>query len=366
MRIPVRQGRAFEDRDDRRAPGAIIVNETLATEVWPNGDAIGQRVLLGGGSVDSTWRTVVGVVGDVRHRGLDAPPRPEMYMPEAQWPGGTGTALRSLYLAIRTTGDPALLANPLRTTLGSIDPDVPLAEVQTMNDALGSWAAERRLTMLIVTLFAALALTLGAVGVYGVMAHLVAERTREIGIRIALGALPREILRLLARQGTAIAVDRHRAGAAGLLRRDPAAERHALRGAAERSTDVCRHRDHHRLGRRRCHSHSSHPRHASRSGRGAPERMMDSLIQDFRYGLRSLLKAPGFTAVTLLTLALGIGANTAIFSVVNAVLLRALPFRDPGPTGRCSGRFSAVIGRVGARADPTSSTGRSGITLSHR
>ena len=125
-------------------------------------------------------------------------------MPEAQWPGGTGTALRSLYLAIRTTGDPVLLANPLRTTLGSIDPDVPLAEVQTMNDALGSWAAERRLTMLVVTLFAALALTLGAVGVYGVMAHLVAERTREIGIRIALGALPREILRLLAQQGTAI------------------------------------------------------------------------------------------------------------------------------------------------------------------
>ncbi len=205
MRIPVRQGRVFDDRDDRRAPGAIIVNETLAREVWPNGDAIGQRVLLGGGSVDSTWRTVVGVVGDVRHRGLDAPPRPEMYMPEAQWPGGTGTALRSLYLAIRTTGDPALLGNPLRTTLGSIDPDVPLAELQTMNDALGSWAAERRLTMLIVTLFAALALTLAAVGVYGVMAHLVAERTREIGIRIALGALPREILRLLAQQGTAIA-----------------------------------------------------------------------------------------------------------------------------------------------------------------
>jgi predicted permease len=205
MRIPVRLGRAFEDRDDRRAPGAIIVNETLAREVWPNGDAIGQRVLLGGGSVDSTWRTVVGVVGDVRHRGLDAPTRPEMYMPEAQWPGGTGTALRSLYLVIRATGNPALLGNPLRATLGSIDPDVPLAEVQTMNDALGSWSAERRLTMLIVTLFAALALTLGAVGVYGVMAHFVAERTREIGIRIALGALPREILRLLAQQGTAIA-----------------------------------------------------------------------------------------------------------------------------------------------------------------
>jgi putative ABC transport system permease protein len=217
MRIPMRQGRAFEDRDDRSAPGAIIINETIAKQVWPNGDAIGQRVLLGGGSVDSTWRTVVGVVGDVRHRGLDVAPRPEMYMPEAQWPGGTGTAQRSLYLAIRTSGDPALLANPLRATLRAIDPDVPLAEVQTMSDALGSWAAERKLTMLIVTLFAALALTLGAVGIYGLMAHLVAERTREIGIRIALGAVPGEILRLLGRQGTAMAATGIALGLVGSL-----------------------------------------------------------------------------------------------------------------------------------------------------
>ncbi len=205
MGIPVRQGRAFEDRDDLSAPGAIIVNETLARQVWPQGDAVGQRVLLGGGATDSVWRTVVGVTGDVRHRGLDAAPRPEMYMPEAQWPAGSGTAPRSLYLAIRASGDPALLANPLRATLASVDPDVPLAEVQTMNDALGTWAAERRLTMLIVTVFAVLALTLGAVGIYGVMAHLVAQRTREIGIRIALGALPHEIIRLVARQGTAMA-----------------------------------------------------------------------------------------------------------------------------------------------------------------
>ena len=95
----------------------MIVNQTLASQVWPGGDAIGQRVLLGGGTTDSIWRTVVGVVGDVKHRGLDAAPRPEMYMPEAQWPAGTGTAPRSLYLTIRTAGDPALLANAVRTTL---------------------------------------------------------------------------------------------------------------------------------------------------------------------------------------------------------------------------------------------------------
>jgi hypothetical protein len=159
---------------------------------------------MGGGDIDSVWRTVVGVVGDVKHRGLDAEARPEMYMPEQQWPAGTGTAPRSLYLAIRTAGDPSLLAGPLRATLAAIDPDVPLAEVQPMTDAVGAWAAQRKLTMLIVTLFAALALTLGAVGIYGVMAHLVVHRAREIGIRIALGAVPREILRLVAGQGAVI------------------------------------------------------------------------------------------------------------------------------------------------------------------
>jgi len=217
MRIPVRQGRAFDQHDDLRAPGAMIVNETLAQQVWPDGNAVGQRVLLGGGAIDSIWRTVVGVVGNVRHRGLDADARPEMYIPEAQWPAGTGTAQRSLYLAIRTSGDPARLVGPLRATLGSLDPDAPLAEVQTMTDALGSWAAERRLTMLVITLFAILALTLGAVGVYGVMAHLVAQRTREIGIRVALGALPGEILRLVAVQGTTMAALGIVVGTAGSL-----------------------------------------------------------------------------------------------------------------------------------------------------
>ncbi|HEY8256068.1 MAG TPA: ABC transporter permease [Gemmatimonadales bacterium] len=205
MRIPLRQGRAFDDHDALGAPGALIVNETLARQVWPDGNALGQRVLMGGGDIDSIWRTVVGIVGDVKHRGLDATPRPEMYFPEAQWPAGTGTAWRSLYLVIRTSGDPEALSSPLRATLASIDPNVPLAEVQTMHDALGAWAAQRRLTMLIVTLFAGLALTLGAVGIYGVMAHLVLQRSREIGIRIALGAVPREILRMIAGQGAAIA-----------------------------------------------------------------------------------------------------------------------------------------------------------------
>jgi putative ABC transport system permease protein len=151
--------------------------------------------------VDSVWRTVVGVVGDVRHRGLATPPRPEMFLPYAQFPAGTGSAARALYLVVRTAGEPTSIVPSIRGALASLDPNVPLATVQTMEDAMGSWAAERRLLMLLVTSFAILAVVLGAVGIYGVMAHLVAQREREIGVRVALGAVPREIVRLITVQG---------------------------------------------------------------------------------------------------------------------------------------------------------------------
>jgi putative ABC transport system permease protein len=205
MRIPVLRGRGLDDSDRVGAPGVAVINRTLARQVWPAGDAIGQRILMGGGATDSIWRTVVGVVGDVRHRGLDAEPRPEIYLPHAQFPAGTGTPLRTLRVVLRTEGDPAALTGAVRFALAELDPDIPLAEVQTMEEALGAWAAERRLTTLLVAGFAALALGLGAVGVYGVVSHLVVQRTREIGIRIALGAMPREILRLVLSQGAWLA-----------------------------------------------------------------------------------------------------------------------------------------------------------------
>jgi putative ABC transport system permease protein len=179
MRIPVLQGRGFEATDRIGAPGVAVINRTLARQVWPDGDALGQRILMGGGATDSVWRTIVGIVGDVRHRGLDAEPRPEIYLPHAQFPGGTGTALRTLRLVLRAEQDPAELTGSLRAALAELDPDIPLADVQTMEETLGAWAAERRLTMVLVGGFALLALVLGAV--------------------------PREILRLVVSQGAWLA-----------------------------------------------------------------------------------------------------------------------------------------------------------------
>jgi putative ABC transport system permease protein len=206
MRMPLLQGRGIEPGDRTGTPQVAVVNRTLARQAWPEEDPIGQRLLMGGGATDSVWRTVVGIVGDVRHRGLDADPRPEIYLPHAQFPAGTGTPLRTMRVVLRTEGNPGALAAPLRAALAELDPDIPLTNLQTMEEALGAWAAERRLTMLVVAGFALLALALGAVGVYGVMAHLVTQRTREIGIRIALGAVPREILRLVLSQGVGLAV----------------------------------------------------------------------------------------------------------------------------------------------------------------
>ena len=200
MGIPVQQGRDFAAADRLGAPGAIIVNRTLARQVWPAGDALGRRVLLGGGGTDSVWRTVVGVVGDVRHRGLTASPRPEMFLPYAQFPAGTGNTPLAMHVVLRTQGDPAALATALGAAVSALDPDVPLSSVQTMESAMGSWAAERRLVMLLVSGFALVALVLGSVGIYGVMAHLVAQREREIGVRMALGALPGQILGLVVSQ----------------------------------------------------------------------------------------------------------------------------------------------------------------------
>ena len=199
LQIPLRAGRLFDDHDVRSGQRVIIVDEFMAAQLWPNESALGKRVRTGASAGSSPWLTVVGVVGRVKQYSLDADSRIAMYFPQAQ------SAVRAMNVVVRTTGDPAALAAAVRKTLREVDPDLPMFRLRTMEERVGESLARRRFAMLLLTLFAALALGLAIVGVYGVMAYLVSQGTRELGIRLALGASPRAILWLIVARGMTVA-----------------------------------------------------------------------------------------------------------------------------------------------------------------
>jgi putative ABC transport system permease protein len=208
MRLPLKAGREFTGHDDAQAPKVAMVNETLARRYWPRENPIGKHIWLGRQPLPCE---VVGVLGDVRNTSLAADVNGEIYVPFAQLPWG------SMHLVARTEGDPQEFAGVLRAAVLAVDKDQPVTEVRTMENVLAAGAEEPRFTTTLLGGLAAMALILALVGIYGVIAYSVAERTQEMGIRVALGAARGDILRLVLRQGMGLAIAGIAVGLAGSL-----------------------------------------------------------------------------------------------------------------------------------------------------
>ncbi|HET8669537.1 MAG TPA: ABC transporter permease, partial [Candidatus Saccharimonadales bacterium] len=196
MGIPLRHGRLLTAHDTANTPPVVVISESLAKSKFQDQDPIGQRLRLGAN--DGPWSTIVGVVGDVKQTSLTVSQTNAVYMTNAQW---RLFADRALWLVVRTNAEPATLAPAIRQAIWSVDKDQPVVRVATMDHRLASSAAERRFALILFEAFGFVAVVLVAVGLYGVLSASVTERTREIGVRLALGAQRRDVLYLILRQG---------------------------------------------------------------------------------------------------------------------------------------------------------------------
>ncbi len=202
MGLRLVQGRFFDERDRMDAPLAMIINRRFVELYFGGRDPLGKRVRIGG-SPDTAFYTVVGVVDDVHHNGLTREVKAQFYAPIGQYGRAPGNTSRGMSLVVRTAGDPMALAPRVRGIIREMDPRLPVSEVRSMEQVLSGSIAEPRFAMGLLALFGVLALGLSAIGIFGIVAQVVAARAHEFGVRIALGALPRDVVRLSLRIGVA-------------------------------------------------------------------------------------------------------------------------------------------------------------------
>ncbi len=227
FKIPLVHGRFFTDRDDGAAPGVVLINEAMAKQYWPKQNPVGQRLTIGknvGPEFDEPPREIIGVVADVRDGGLNNEPGPIMYVPAAQVRDGVmalNNRIIPITWVVRTKVEPFSLSAAIVRAIQSANPDLPVAHIRSMNQVVVQSTARDDFNMLLLTIFAAVALLLAAIGIYGLMAYSVQQRTQEIGIRIALGASPRDMRNMVVYEGMQLAlagVGIGLAGAFGLTR----------------------------------------------------------------------------------------------------------------------------------------------------
>ena len=212
FKIAVKRGRIFDDRDDGKAPPVVLINEAMAKQYWKDSDPLKDRIAIGRGIMkemkDEPARQIVGVVADVHNGGLNQDPQPMMYVPAAQMPDAMNAflvRLVSIYWVVRTQGEPSRLTAAVQEQLRQAT-GLPVTKVRTMADVVETASARQRFNMLLMTVFGGMALLLAAIGIYGLMAYTVEQRTQEIGIRLALGAEAGQVRSMVVRQGMTLAL----------------------------------------------------------------------------------------------------------------------------------------------------------------